>query len=241
MRSRCAFTLLELLVVIAIMALLISILLPSLAKAKQLAKTANCLCNMRNMEVAHWMYMTAGDGSLIRAGLAHGGAHAIEGVAWINTLQPYYGNKLMARCPSDTSPHWPGGSPVPPSADQYRRCSYGINGYTDIDLSPHCDDPGGNPFKRIDDYKTPSTTVHFVEMVYDGEYSGADHPHAYLWVGNILSKASGMLQINAHDGETRTWNAKANYGFLDGHAETRTFQSVFRSQTDNNFDPALTK
>ena len=103
MRARFAFTLLELLVVIAILALLISILLPSLARAKQLAKTANCLCNMRNMEIAHWMYMTAGDGHLIRAGLAHGGAHAIEGVAWINTLQPYYGDRLMARCPSDTT------------------------------------------------------------------------------------------------------------------------------------------
>ncbi len=236
MRSRRAFTLLELLVVIGIMSLLVAILLPSLAKAKQLAKTANCLCNMRNMEVAHWMYMTANDGRPIQAGLAHGGAHANEGVAWINTLQPYYGDRLMARCPSDSSPHWPGGAPVPPSADQYRRCSYGINEFTDVDLCPW-----GGPYRMIDAFPSPSATVHFVEMAEDGEYAGADHPHVDLWVGNILAKASSQLQINQHGGETRTWTARANYGFLDGHAETRGFEEVFKSRSANRFDPAVAR
>ncbi|MFN0136486.1 MAG: type II secretion system protein [Phycisphaerae bacterium] len=64
MRSKHAkaFTLIELLVVVAIIALLLSILLPSLAKAKEQARVVKCLANMRTLAGASAAYVLDGKG-----------------------------------------------------------------------------------------------------------------------------------------------------------------------------------
>jgi len=56
MRARHGFTLIELLVVIAIIAMLIGLMLPALARARNLGKQAACLANMRGLGMASAMY-----------------------------------------------------------------------------------------------------------------------------------------------------------------------------------------
>ena len=62
-KNRSAFTLIELLVVIAIISLLVSILLPSLSKAKALAAKAVCMSNSRSIGLGFNLYLSEYDGN----------------------------------------------------------------------------------------------------------------------------------------------------------------------------------
>ena len=62
MSTRRGFTLIELLVVIAIIALLMSILMPALARVKDQARTVGCLSNLKQWNLTFAMYVEENSG-----------------------------------------------------------------------------------------------------------------------------------------------------------------------------------
>jgi prepilin-type N-terminal cleavage/methylation domain-containing protein len=106
MSRRRGFTLIELLVVIAIIALLMSILMPALARVRRQAKDVICQSNEKQWAIIFSMFTNDHNGYFPK-GFAHGG-----GESWFAALRPYYGEEENSRslrtaekcCPEATKP-----------------------------------------------------------------------------------------------------------------------------------------
>ena len=124
-----AFTLIELLVVIAIIAILAAILFPVFAQAKESAKSAVCLSNHKQLNMAFQLYVNDYDDQLPGARFADLGAGLEDGWIFYHTfpanqaataaegfdpergaIYPYVRNKGVYVCPSDSQAKTSGNS-----------------------------------------------------------------------------------------------------------------------------------
>lgn len=103
MKRKNGFTLIELLVVIAIIALLLSVLLPSLKKARQKAQEIICRSNLKQWGLIWSLYLNDYNSRFPwgNYGVSNAG-QTIEAGAWLNSLQPYYEADDMRFCPTAT-------------------------------------------------------------------------------------------------------------------------------------------
>jgi prepilin-type N-terminal cleavage/methylation domain-containing protein/prepilin-type processing-associated H-X9-DG protein len=101
MRKR-GFTLIELLVVVAVMAIIAALLFPTFAQARDKARQAACLSNMKQLAMGVMMYTQDYEETLPKGSLGFDptGAH----FPWPLTVAPYVKNTAIFRCPSDRKP-----------------------------------------------------------------------------------------------------------------------------------------
>jgi prepilin-type N-terminal cleavage/methylation domain-containing protein len=97
MKRHQGFTLIELLVVIAIIAILAAILFPVFAQAREKARAATCLSNLKQVGMATRMYTQDYDEVLVPSYLYNS---TTTWKWWWDLLQPYVKNMDVFVCPS---------------------------------------------------------------------------------------------------------------------------------------------
>jgi prepilin-type N-terminal cleavage/methylation domain-containing protein/prepilin-type processing-associated H-X9-DG protein len=205
-----AFTLIELLVVIAIIAILASMLLPALARAKEAGKRIACVNGERQLGLAAIMFVDDNEGQF--PARPSGGADP----RWPEQLRDYYKDtKLLADlCDSN-----PGGTPNTTNADAAPR-SYLINGWNDYfqEQGIAFGAMGGKamPESAI---KKPSDTILFGEKITGSQHYYMDFLEG---AGNDFTE----VEQSRHMASGKE-SGGSNYAFADGSTRYLKFGKMF--------------
>jgi len=247
MKQKSAFTLIELLVVIAIIAILAALLLPALGKAKEKAKSAQCISNLKQWGVA-WMVYTGDNEDKF---MAPNTTSTVQRQDWAEILRDAYNkNPDLLLCPSAKDE-----GTVDMGSDKraYRftnvlkapgggrlYASYGLNLWVyDTDKAVQGRQAGGH-WGKISGARFPSQSP----LMMDTKWRGAGPGHApdlndiNRGLGApVTSEAdSGTEQEFEHVAMTRH-SKGVNHGFFDGSASYVRVSKLYDEYWSKNYDP----
>jgi prepilin-type N-terminal cleavage/methylation domain-containing protein len=233
-RTRKAFTLIELLVVIAIIAILAAFLFPVFAQARDRARMATCLSNMR--QVANALLMYAQDYDETFPYIRFHGTGAEKGkftYIWKNAIRPYVKNIDVFACPSNpfsrSIPGMPGTEPktVPGMNGEgwevepglRMPISYVMNSCASTWHPADTKQGQSNPPLRTSQLVRPADTI----MVAESKTTWADMDMYPIWAQCYAIFAHSTGQVGT-------------FIFHDGHVKTKKWLATLYPLNENNWE-----